>query len=406
MKKLISVILALVISISSLGSSPMLMLAANNTETITLNNAELGKTYKKTVPFSQMYQGDQEPDDYYKAYSYLFAFTLPKCGKVSIKITSSSGCYLKIQPSDSQIYNFVYGNIYEAEYDGNFQLYRLNTSETYFAKDTYIAQLIFGEEFKLNGDSAQFTFCVDYQSANESYLKDRNHYYNSAASSISTGLNKTYKGCLIFAYNSTVENSELLCTDFYKINIKKAGVYDFSISSDGPIYAHMYLPDGNLYEDFGFYGGLEYDVIDGYEEPNRTETEEFYMKKGTYYLRLGPCTNTSAGCAYKIKLNTAAVFYKTKAPVIKKTKYSKKYSDIYVLAKKKTNRTVEYQYQLAENKKFTKKKKNAKWENDYWYFTVGKKKKTYYVRVRTITYDTFGKKHYSPWSKTKKVKVK
>lgn len=77
-------------------------------------------------------------------------------------------------------------------------------------------------------------------------------------------------------------------------------------------------------------------------------------------------------------------------------------------AKMSTSRITGYQIQLATNKKFTKNKKLVTvkgYKSASKTIKKLKKKKTYYVRIRT--YKTVsGKKYYSAWSKIKSVKTK
>lgn len=67
-----------------------------------------------------------------------------------------------------------------------------------------------------------------------------------------------------------------------------------------------------------------------------------------------------------------------------------------------------YQIQYATNSKFTKNKKTVNAKTSVDSKTIGKlkKNKTYWVRMRVKVKGEDGKTYYSPWSKTKKVKIK
>ena len=89
------------------------------------------------------------------------------------------------------------------------------------------------------------------------------------------------------------------------------------------------------------------------------------------------------------------------------SKLTKKTKGFKIKWKKQSTQTTGYQIQYSTNKKFksAKTKTVKKNKTTSTSITKLKKKKTYYVRVRT--YKTVGgKKYYSAWSKTKKVKTK
>ena len=65
-----------------------------------------------------------------------------------------------------------------------------------------------------------------------------------------------------------------------------------------------------------------------------------------------------------------------------------------------------YQVQYALDKDFTESVKTKSLSKTSLTVKKLKKKKTYYVRVRSYVKDSNNKKVYSKWSKAKKVKIK
>lgn len=72
---------------------------------------------------------------------------------------------------------------------------------------------------------------------------------------------------------------------------------------------------------------------------------------------------------------------------------------------KKISNNTGYQIQCAQNRRFTKKKKNKKTSISICNFRGVQRGKTYYVRVRAY-HKASGKKVYGKWSKVKKIKTK
>ena len=65
-----------------------------------------------------------------------------------------------------------------------------------------------------------------------------------------------------------------------------------------------------------------------------------------------------------------------------------------------------YEVQYALNDRFTKSRKTKTTTKTKLTIKSLKKNKTYYIRIRSYVKDSEGKKVYSGWSKTKKVKIK
>ncbi|MCR4674560.1 MAG: hypothetical protein K5675_06085 [Lachnospiraceae bacterium] len=142
-------------------------------------------------------------------------------------------------------------------------------------------------------------------------------------------------------------------------------------------------------------------------------TETVYLKKGTYYLRVGSGYYSSDDVVYKLKFKSSSL--NIKKPTIKSVKVKKyKYYTNYYFdnLKMKGNKTADgFQLQIAK-----KKNMKGKLVNENLDITtdgsVGKKKieytyqlakqKKYYVRVRGYVIDPFGNKIYGKYSKVKK----
>ena len=118
-------------------------------------------------------------------------------------------------------------------------------------------------------------------------------------------------------------------------------------------------------------------------------------------------TITAAGTsAYKAATKKITITVKPKKPTLKKAKSTKKRT--LKISWKRDKKATGYQVMVAQNKKFKKGKKSAiirKNKTTTKTFRKLKRGKTYYYRVRAYK-KVDGKKLYSAYSKTKRIKVK
>ena len=195
-------------------------------------------------------------------------------------------------------------------------------------------------------------------------------------------------------------------TDYYCVTTNKNGFFTMTFN---PNDIAENLGDGykmNLYD-------AENKEL--YSIPKVIEKSDwkFYLKKGTYYIRISVDDTYDAPSAYSIytidtTLKIAEKPGKTKIKSLKGTKYEywfEKYNNVtYKL--KKISSVAGYEVQLCSNKKFKNKCTSMYGTSNG---TIGEKlsrKKKYYIRARAYYETIDGKKIYGAWSKIKNVTTK
>lgn len=216
------------------------------------------------------------------------------------------------------------------------------------------------------------TFVASGETVSEAYMNKNNQLGTASGYSI---------GQLVKAQFAVNDD-----TDIYKVKINKTGYLNMKFYSE---INSLDMSISCLDKDITY---KEYDI------PLGTSSYKYFVPKGTYYISF-----TRDGY-------TGTYTFSSKISNMPKSRVSSvknlKGKQAKVSWAKKAD-VDGYQIQVATNKKFTKNKKtgtvSGNYANNYTFFKM-KKGKTYYARVRTYKV-VGGKRYYSDWSSTKKVKI-
>lgn len=297
-----------------------------------------------------------------------YMVTLPKSGRLTVQYSVSESDYG--WGEDLIIYDAAGNELYVQNAS------RGRTSSGY-------VDLVSGQYKLVYSDSKYFkgSFKLIFQSAGETLkdsLEDKHDTLMTAAYINST--NKTVKAQ--FAKNNN--------TDYFKLIVKKDGIYKITINSKEIKYTDFQMTD-----EFGEFNYQQSDI------PAGKRVFKIPVKKGIYYLMFYNNNSSTGKYSFTTKLVGGTKTY------ISKVKNSSKRA-AKVTWKRKSD-VSGYQVQIALNKGFTKGKKNSMVTTNAQSsktFKYLKKGKTYYVRVRTYTLTPNNKKVYSAWSAVKAVKIK
>lgn len=227
---------------------------------------------------------------------------------------------------------------------------------------------------------------TSYINSKETVKDSLTNTHNSQANPISLPLKKTYKGHI-------ADNS---AEDVYKVKSKKSQYITFKVTNRT--------------------NGCVFNIVNTNNTVNQrvtitqnAQSVKVFCPKGTYYVtisRYSDYSNNPHTGVYSIKATASNI------PVTKIKKVTNKRGKIMAVKfSLKSTETVDgYQIQYATNKKCTKGKTSFFVTNtDYLkstYELVAKKKKTYYVRIRTYVEDNRGDRYYSAWSTPKKITIR
>ena len=242
-------------------------------------------------------------------------------------------------------------------------------------------------EYKLNnvmklGDYGKYQIRTKFESYGKNTPKDS---YNSPKS---LALNTNYSDSITL--NDDKDWYRFTLTEDTRCQMKMTAIGKFV---DGEIL------DEDLQVSYGFF------TCFCHENEEVTRFEDYYLPAGTYYLRI----KMGGGCAkYNFVLSSKKV---DNAPV---SKVKAQAGGKAVVSFKRNDDASGYQVRYSTDKKFKKKVKTKEFtrektisrgKNLEYKLTKLKKRKTYYVQVRSYI-EKNGKKYFSDWSKAKKVRTK
>ena len=192
--------------------------------------------------------------------------------------------------------------------------------------------------------------------------------------------------------------------DYYKFNTNTKGNWVIGIStpnlknSDNYWSAYLYDSSYNEIAKVDISGNIKYHII------------KATLKKGTYYLKIDSTWYSKAASTerYGVKVYKYGILKPISTKISGKIKSKKKGFTVKWTKSKKSVGGYQVQYSLKKDFKKAKKKNVSKSKAS---LSVGKlkKKRRYYVRIRTyVTYNINGvyTKVYSSWSSVKKVRTK
>lgn len=221
---------------------------------------------------------------------------------------------------------------------------------------------------------------TSYIDSQETVVDSLTNTHNSQTNPISLPLNEIYRGHI--AVNSTA--------DVYKLESTKSQYITFEVTNRTNGCTFKIINENNT-------------VNQSIRITQSSQSEKVFCPEGIYYVTIGKSNATGN---YTIEATASDIPTTT----IKKVK-NKRGNIMAVKFDLKNTQTVRgYQIQYATNKEFTKGKKSFEFENtDYLkstYSMVVKKKKTYYVRIRTYLKDSRGDYYYSDWSPSREIRIR
>lgn len=320
---------------------------------VTPNAVKAAENYESLV-FGRTYS-----EKYGEAQTY--NMTLTTSGKLTIAVKTAASSEIKIKDS--------YGNTIFLEY--------------YFS-DSYTADIdLLAGQYQLFVEA--FGTLVEYtpifNASGETKIE--NYSYKNNEQSTATNLSSV----------NNMINGQLAANDdrdIYKIKVPKGGNLNLNFLSN------VRETSFQLTDAFGDYTYSSETISGG------THRYSMAVPAGTYYLTIYN-EDSDYGGTYTI-ITKLKNFKKTSLKAVKNVKPRK-----LKVKWKRVSNVSGYQVQIARNKKFTKKKieysSQSNSESKVTFINL-KKKKTYYVRIRTYTLTENDKKCYSSWSKVKKIKIK
>ena len=228
---------------------------------------------------------------------------------------------------------------------------------------------------------AYIVLTTSYVDSNETVVDELTLPHDSQANPIALPLDKVYTGHI--ANNGA--------SDVYKVELTKDVMLNVAMTNRTNGIGFEIINTNNT-------------VSKKYSTDEKAFTDKIFCPKGTYFITISKHRTYGA---YTIKVSTSALATTT----VKKVKNLKGKMMSVKFGLKSTSDAAGYQIQYSTSKNFKKGKKSVYIENnDYlkstYTLTNLKKKKTYYVRIRTYMTDNRGDRYYSAWSKAKKVKIK
>lgn len=242
-------------------------------------------------------------------------------------------------------------------------------------------------QFKLNNPMksekySKYQIRTKFESYGKNTPKDS---YNSPKS---LALNTNY-------YDSITLNDD---KDWYRFTLTEETYCQMKMTAIGQ-YVDGNILDADLQTSYGFF------TCFCHENEEVTKYVDYYLPAGTYYLRI----KKGGGCAkYNFVLSSKKV---DNSPV---SKVKAQAGGKAVVSFKRNDDASGYQIRYSTDKKFRKKVKTknftrentiSRGKNLEYKLTKLKKRKTYYVQVRSYI-EKKGTKYFSDWSKAKKVRTK
>ena len=228
---------------------------------------------------------------------------------------------------------------------------------------------------------AQIVITTSYVDSNETVVDDYSNPHDSQANPIALPLDKVYTGHI----------ADTGASDVYKVELTKDVMLNVAMTNrTNGINLEIINTNNTVNKKYG--------------TEDKAFTDKIFCPKGTYYITVSKYRTYGS---YTIKVSTSALATTT----VKKVKNLRGKMMSVKFGIKSTSDAAGYQIQYSTSKNFKKGKKSVYIENnDYLKSTYTlmnlKKKKTYYVRIRTYMTDNRGDRYYSAWSKAKKIKIK
>lgn len=327
------------------------------------------------LAFNTKYSGLIDSGDQF----YRYSFDLSKSGNVKILIhTEEKSGLNKIEYFGPRmtLYNNAGDKLFELEMaDGNY------IADVDLLAGSYYFDL--QRNVSYSGSINSFNLSVKYTDSAETrseHMLDTNNSINTPSTYT---LNKSIIGQL--AVNDDMD------------------VYSFRLTKPSYVYLNMFT---SVIREYSI------DITNSSGENVFSQSEiglgrkkfNCFLPEGLYYFTIHRVRNE-----YGYYGRYAFTISRTDIPgtQFKKIKNVKKRS--VALNWKKSSKASGYQVQISTSKKFKKGTKNQFIEErgtTKHKFSGLKKKKTYYVRIRTFVKTNDGKKHFSGWSKVKTVRVK
>ncbi|MBO4863476.1 MAG: hypothetical protein J5517_03875 [Eubacterium sp.] len=315
-----------------------------------------------------------------------YTFTLKKSGTLTVQIGFKEGSG----------YSWGYhGGVTLKDCDGK-ELANVGVRDNSGGTDSgvFTVDLLAGDYYlyvdtKANDNNpSNYIITTSYEDSNETVVDNLQNPHDSQANPIALPFGSVYTGHIAL-------NSE---SDVYKVDIKGNVMLTVDLTNrTNGLKMEIINTNNTVKKDFSF--------------AEKTDTEKVFCPAGTYYITISRrprnYEDTYTYGTYTIKTTTSPLATTT----IKKLKNKKgKLLDVK-FGIKSMGDAAGYQIQYSTSKNFKKKKKTVTIENsDYLqstYTLMGlKKKKTYYVRIRTYMTDNRGEQYFSAWSKAKKIKIK
>lgn len=305
-----------------------------------------------------------------------YTVELPSDGALVINITgyNISSSDIIIYEYDSPEESITFSYFMNADDDTGVYKYPLSAGK-------YVVRLEMNDTKKYN-QPARYRILTKFESYGKNQPRDS---YNNPKNLV---LNNKYN-------DSITLNDE---KDWYRFTLSEDTYCQMKFSAIGNfVGCDMY--DVDLQNNYGF--------ITCYckETEEVTNNMDYFLPAGTYYF----VVNKRGGCAkYSFSLNTRKVGSSSVSKV--KAQTGGKALVTFVRNDDATGYQVRYSTdknfrKKVKTKTFTKEKATSKGKKLTYKLTKLKKKKTYYVQVRSYV-DVKGKKYYSDWSKSKKVKTR
>lgn len=325
-----------------------------------------------------------------------YTFSIPRSGRLTTKLgfTAGSANYWG-QLGTITLYNsdgVKVGNSIEVRDDTKDTDYGIGTIDiTGGAYYYYLSTQDFGY--------ADYELTATFEDSMETVPDLIHARHNSDNTAIPLSLNATYTGHI--AYNGTM--------DMYTFPLSKGQIVNVT-NSNASEGVRMQLVNAN--------NTVNVEV----EIENTSGNFSLFCPPGQYYLRVEKRKNFGT---YTVNVAASDIPVSKVSKLKKKTMYTSTYNysrHKYIKKFSYTNLKVKfglqstdyikgYQIQYAKSKNFKKGKKSVTFENSDSLsstkeINMGKKKGTYYVRIRTYATDNRNDKYYSNWSNVKKIKVR
>lgn len=341
----------------------------------------------KEMEFGHTYGGDLQGSRYYK-------FSLAESSEVKVSVSK----YANLDVCAFRIYDAMKTPIYEKKDVMN---YSFGSEGLYLLAGQYY--------FEVSNDAfmdGYTKFSVAVNGGSESISETQDSLNNSAATASGIVLGQKYKG--ILAQNDAV--------DYYKFVIPNEGKTSFSVQNACASSISISIEDA-------YANSLGSASVSS----GKTDTYSMTMSAGTYYFKVAQKSDASQGAyiftvshvqtapAATKKPSTTASNAGAKGEKAKKAKVptgltvKNKASKKAVVRWKAVSGASGYMIEFGIGKKFRNKSSRLlsgpKVKCSVVLSSL-KKKKTYYVRIRSFVRNSNGLSTFSKWSKAKKVKIR